>query len=265
MELVIAGGLLVALGGGGSGFAFFRCLTAKKKSDRLAEVYRKLQVIPAAPATPRSGRVVFRGHVETDAPVVEPITGESCVWFHSTAFARRWVKRKKGSTSGRWRYRKKVPRQGQAGFSLRDEAGVVVCDGVRLRVDKAPVEEVKDWATDETPESIRSALAKLGVKSRCSFLSWRLGYSRRVIKAGDQVFAYGGVELPSANDPYRSTTGYRLVAAGGLPVTLSTMSPDELRAFHLEIARSNVPLWFALAFGVVFTLVGGGVAAAGLM
>ena len=55
------------------------------------------------------------------------------------------------------------------------------------------------------------------------------------------------------------------MASDGLPVTLSTMSPEERHTFHLGIARSNVGLWMTLAFGVVFTLVGGGSIAAGLM
>ena len=128
MELVFLGWLFL-FAAGGSAFAFFVLLAEKKKNARLAEVYAKLQVILAAPSTPRSGLVVFRGHIETDSPVVEPITGESCVWFHSTAFARRWVV---SNNKGRCATGKSAA--GSNGLRASDETGVVVCDGVGLSV-----------------------------------------------------------------------------------------------------------------------------------
>lgn len=262
MGLALGGILFGGLGAAALFVIPFVLIKEKRRSAALAAHYRKLQVIPAAPATPKDGRVVFHGRVETDTPKTEPIVGDPCVWYQSTGFVRRRVQSEKRSY---WKYLKRVPTHGQTAFWIRDDTGRVLCDGEKLQVGKVPFDEDRDWSSDEVPPAIRSALTKLGIDFKRRWFSsgkWRLGYTRRMLKAGDLVFAYAGAELP--NHPYRSASEYRLTPVPNFPITITTKSPQELTAHHQSIAASNVPIWLSSVMGLLFLVVGSVMVAVGI-
>jgi len=228
----------------------------------LAARLKALEVIPSTPAAARNDEVVFHGSVEVDEPATEPVFQQPCAWYTSTVFDRSWRPKAR-----RYKYHTRHKHQGHASFWLRDHKGRVFIESDDLRVEKAPLDESQDWVPKETPEQFKSALKRLGVNpDRWSLRGRKVGYQRQVLKAGDLVYVYGGVEVQVPKEAYRSVATYKVVPIAGLPVRVSTHSPDEGASRQKDLAASTVTssvIMFVLAS--VFLLVGIGLILGGAL
>ena len=219
-------------------------------------------MIPSAPAHARNDRVVFHGSVEVDEPKIEPVFQEPCAWYQSAVFDRRWRSKKDGYKYHTWN-----EHEDQASFWLRDHKGRVFVGSDDLRIEDAPLDESHDWDPDETPEHIKTALEGLGVNpERWSLRSRKIGYQRKVLKPGDLVYAYGGVEVEAPKEAYRSVATYRIVPIGSRPVLISTLSPKEIAAKNQRSAAASVTASVvAFVLAAVFLLTGVGLILGGAL